>query len=111
MSTNANPPEIELVAGDIGDKRIVECTGVEDLTWVVDVIAVVWNDTHAEVELEATVTDADNRLVEIDFGDADGWLPTADPDSYRLRIHCSSPTAELTFPVRREDQIAVIVSS
>lgn len=70
MSSNANA-----VQGDVNRSRIYKLSGIQDLTGLSSVEAHVWNNT-TRATLAASVVDATERTVRVNFGIAGGWLPS-----------------------------------
>ena len=115
MPNLAAPEPIELVQGDVDDRRVLTVTGFADLSWVSSVVARIGPaDIGADaVELTASVADAVACTIEVNFGIAAGWLPaTATPGSYLLdAVLTSAGGRSLTAPVKREQMVPVVVRS
>lgn len=63
-------------AGDINDSIVAALTGVQNLTGVSTVEAILSHPTIASVTLPGTVVSATDRTVSIALGGAGGWLAT-----------------------------------
>jgi len=96
------------VTGDIGDSRVLTLNGVNTLASATAVVAHVWTDTRASVDLDGSVTDAANSEVTIELGGVGGWLPTATPDLYWFEVEVTfGSTATLTWPQDTPDTLLV----
>ncbi len=62
--------------GDTDETVVVQLNGddITTLAGATDVQAHVWTDPNFVTVLDATIIDAANRYVEVDLGDASGWL-------------------------------------
>lgn len=112
MTTQNVPPSIELVAGDVNDERILIVPDFADLTWVSSVIGeLITPSTGSITNLTASVADAAAKTVRVNFGAGGGWLPTAPPGEYRLRLQLTGGGQVLTVPSQRSQYVVVIVST
>lgn len=106
------PPFIDLVAGDVNDERILIVPDFPNLDWVSSAVAELINpSTGAITTLTATVTDPAAKHVRVNFGAPGGWLPSATPGEYRLRLQLSGGAQVLTVPSRRSQYVTVNVST
>ena len=66
-----------VVAGDVGESKLLQLTGVNTLADADVVKAYVWEPlATSAVELSGVVVDPDALTIEVDFGDDSGWLAT-----------------------------------
>lgn len=96
------------VAGDVGDTITVTLGGIANLDAVTAVESHVWKQGAEPVTLTASVVDAASCTIEVELGDADGWL--AETDSGRWSAEHQLTFADgstLTWPQMGTDTIAV----
>lgn len=100
------------VQGDIGDQRIIVLAGIDNLNAVASVQAHVYtgskqSTTHVAT-LDAAVVDATDCTIAVELGDANGWLATATPGTYRIEYQLTFANGDvLTWPAEAGDKLKV----
>lgn len=99
-----------VVAGDVNQTRtrtVDEFVGVTASE--VDIVAHVWRESVDPAELEVELTDSATGEIEIDLGDADGWLASRPaPGVWLLEYEATfGDGAVLTVPAVWPDEIVV----
>lgn len=74
--------------GDVSDKRTLTLGGVDDLTAASSLRAHVYlREKDTTAELDVAILDANARTVELNLGDAGGWLPLRPhPGDWRVQV-------------------------
>lgn len=96
------------VAGDIGDTITVTLGGIASLDAVVSVEAHIWKPGTPPEVLAAAVTDNDTCTIQVQLGDATGWLVDAAQGRWNIEYELTfGDGSELTWPQMRPDEIVV----
>lgn len=100
------------VQGDVGDFRTITLAGVDNLNSVSSVVAHIYtgsktSTTHV-ADLDASVADATECTIIVELGDANGWLATATPGTYRIEYQVTFANGDvLTWPAEAGDKLKV----